>query len=62
MLLVRPRYEAVIAAGEGHARFWTNLTQANWFRRERDIHSLVKNLSFLKMTPCLSNGKQHEQI
>ena len=26
MLLVRPRYEAVIAAGEGHFCFWTNLT------------------------------------
>ena len=23
MLLVRPRYEAVIAAGEGHVCFWT---------------------------------------
>ena len=29
MLLVRPRYEAVIVAGEGHAYFWTNLTQVN---------------------------------
>ena len=31
-------------------------------RRERDIHSPVKNLSFLKMTPCLNNGEQREQI
>ena len=29
MLLVRPRYEAVIAAGEGHAYFWTYLAQVN---------------------------------
>ena len=29
MLLVRPRYEAVIAAGESHVCFWTNLTQVN---------------------------------
>ena len=26
--LVRPRYEAVIAAGEGHVRFWTNLNSS----------------------------------
>ena len=37
--------------------FWTNLTQVNWFRRERDIHSQVKNLSFLKMTPCLNTSE-----
>ena len=54
MLLVRPRYEAVIAAGEGHVFFWTNLTQVNRFRQERDIHSQVKNLTFLKMTHCLT--------
>ena len=29
MLLVQPRYEAAIAAGEGHVCFWTNLTQVN---------------------------------
>ena len=29
MHLVRPRYEAVNAAGEGHVCFWTNLTQVN---------------------------------
>ena len=29
MLLVRNRYETVIAAGEGHVCFWTNLTQVN---------------------------------
>ena len=29
MLWVRPRYEAVNAAGEGHVCFWTNLTQVN---------------------------------
>ena len=62
MLLDRPRCEALIAAGEGHVRFWKNLTQVNWFRRERDIHSQVKNLSFLKMNPCLNNDKQHEDI
>ena len=33
MLLVQPRYEAVIAAGEGHICFWTTLTQVNRFRR-----------------------------
>ena len=27
MLLVRPRYEAVIAAGESHVCFWTNVTR-----------------------------------
>ena len=29
MHLVQPRYEAVIAAGEGHVCFWTNLTKVN---------------------------------
>ena len=29
MLLVGPLYEAVIAAGEGHVCFWTNLNQVN---------------------------------
>ena len=29
MLSVRPRYGAFIAAGEGHVRFLTNLTQVN---------------------------------
>ena len=29
MRLVRPCYEAVIVAGEGHVCFWTNLTQVN---------------------------------
>ena len=37
--------------------FWTNLIQSIWLRRERDIHSQVKNLSFLKMTPCLNTGE-----
>ena len=59
VLSIRPRYDAVIAAGEGHSLYWTNLTQVN---REQDIHSSVKNLSFLKMTPCLNTGEQHEQI
>ena len=47
---------------EGHALYWTSLTQLNQLRRERDIHSPVKNLSFLKMTPCPNTGEQHEQI
>ena len=29
MLLVRPRYKAVIAEGEVHVCFWTNLIQVN---------------------------------
>ena len=29
MLLIRPRYDALIAAGEGHVCFWTNLTLMN---------------------------------
>ena len=29
MLLIRPRYNAFIAAGEGHVCFWTNLTLMN---------------------------------
>ena len=62
MLSIRPRYGAVIAAGEGHALYWTSLTQVNRFRRERDIYSPVKHLSFLKMTPCLDTGEQHKQI
>ena len=62
VLSIRPRYDAVIAAGEGHTLNWTSLPQVNRFRRERDIHSPVKNLSFLKMTPCLITGEQHEQI
>ena len=33
-----PRYDVVIAAGEGHALYWTSLTQVNRFSRERDIH------------------------
>ena len=61
MLLARPRYEAVIAAREGHVCFWTTLTQVNRFRPERDIHSQVKNLSYLKMTPCLNTVEKHEQ-
>ena len=62
MRLVRPRYDAVCATGESHVCFWMNLTQVNWFRRKRYIHSQVKNLSLLKMTHCLNNGKQHEQF
>ena len=61
VLSIPPRYD-VIAAGEGPDRYWTSLTQVNRFRRERDIYSPVKNLSFLKMTPCLNTGEQHEQI
>ena len=57
VLSIRPRYDSVIAAGEGHALYWTSLTQVN---RERDIHSPVINLSFLKMTPCLKTGEQHD--
>ena len=48
VLSIRPRYVAVIAAGEGHALYCTSLTQVNRFRRERDIYSPVKNLLFLK--------------
>ena len=62
MLSIRPRYDAVIAAGEGHAIYWTSLTQLNRFRRERDIYTPVKNLSFLKMIPCLNTGEQHKHI
>ena len=29
MLLIQPRYDAVIAAGESHARFLTNLIKVN---------------------------------
>ena len=29
MLLIRPRYDAFIAAGEGHVCFWTNFTLMN---------------------------------
>ena len=29
MLLVRPRYDAVITAGEGRVCFWMNLSQVN---------------------------------
>ena len=29
ILLVRPRYEEVIAAGESHVCFWTNLTEVD---------------------------------
>ena len=50
------------SVGEGHALYWTSLVEVNRFRRERDIHSLVKNLSFLKMSPCLNTGEQLEQI
>ena len=62
VLSIRPRYDAFIAAGESHALYWASLTQVNRFRRERDIYSPVKNLSFLKMTPCLNTGEQLEQI
>ena len=62
VLSIPPRYDLVIAAGEGHALYWTSLTQVNRFRREQDIYSPVKNLSFLKTTPCLNTGEQHEQI
>ena len=62
LLLIRPQYDAVFAAGEGRALYWASLTQVNRFRREREIHSSVKNLSFLKMTPCLNTGEQLEQI
>ena len=33
------------------------LDELNWFSRERDILSQVKNLSFLKMTPFLNTGE-----
>ena len=62
LLSIQPRFDAVFAAGEGHALYWTSLTQVNRFRRERDIHSSVKNLSFLKVTPCLNTGEQLEKI
>ena len=42
--------------------FLTNLIQVNWIGRDRDIQSPVKNLSFLKMPPCLYTGVQHERI
>ena len=56
------QYDAVFAAGEGHALYWTSFTKMNRFRRERNIHSPVKNLSFLERTPCLNTGEQLEQI
>ena len=59
---IRHRFDAVVAVGEGRALYWTSLAEENRFRREQDIHSLVKNLSFLKMTPCLNTGEQLEQI
>ena len=62
VLSIRHRYDAVFAIGEGRALYWTSLAEVNRFRRERDIHFLVKNLSFLKMTPCLNTGEQLEQI
>ena len=62
VLSIQPRYDVVIAAGEGHAFYWMSLTQVNRFRQERDIHSPMKNLSFLKMTPCLNTNEQLEQI
>ena len=62
VLSIPPRYDVVNAAGEGHALFWASLTQVNRFRREQDIYSPVKNLSFLKTTPCLNIGEKHKQI
>ena len=62
VLSVRSRFDAVIAAGDDYARFLTNLTQVNGFRRERDIHSPVKNLSYLKTTHCRNTGEQFERI
>ena len=59
---IRHRYDAVFAVGEGRALYWTSLAEVNRFSRERGIHSLVKNLSFLKMTPCLNTGEELEQI
>ena len=50
------------AVGDGRVPYWTSFAEVNRFRRERDIHSLVKKLSFLKMTPCLNTGEQLEQI
>ena len=46
VLSIRHRYDAVIAVGVGRALYWTSLAEVNRFRRERDIHYLVKNLSF----------------
>ena len=57
ILSLLPRYDAVIAAGNGHAVFEELL-----YRRERDIHYPVKNLSFLKMTLCLNTSKQRGRI
>ena len=34
MLLIRPLYDALIAAGEGHALYWADLTQVNRFRQK----------------------------
>ena len=62
VLSIRPRCGAFIAAGESHARFLTNLMQVHWIGWDRDIHSPVKNLSFLKMIPCLNTGVQYERI
>ena len=62
VLSIRHRYDEGFAVGEGRALYWTSLAEVNRFRRERDIHSLVKNLSFLKITPCLTTGEQLEQI
>ena len=62
VLSIRHRYDAVFAVGEGRALYWTSLAEVNRFRRERDSHFLVKNLSFLKMTPCLNLSEKLEQI
>ena len=62
VLSIPPRYDVVIAAGEAHALYWTSLTQVNRFSQERDIHLQWKKLSYLKTTPCLNTGEQHEQI
>ena len=59
VLSIRHCYDAVFAVGEGRALYWTSLAEVNRFRRERDIHSLVKNS---KMTPCLNTGELLEQI
>ena len=46
ILSIPPRYDVVIAAGEGHALYWTSLTQVNRFSRERDIISSEKLVIF----------------
>ena len=59
---IRPHYDAVIAAVEGHARFWRNKRKWTDLDGNEIIHSLVRNLSLLKTTPCVNTDDKHERI